>query len=751
MALIDQVKDVCDRLAPFGWRDLLLEVSSGQLDITAANLANELTKNISSIDRTLRGFEDFSIDGNKAIFSRSPSRSLLYHALASPLVVTDHQGVRLGGFPTLAELESVENYVFGVSPPRLQDLLNETGATELSIVVFAYEYRAASDTCSLRRADNVYSRTGVARVGTAEAKYDGFRRGFWPEDAGNPRSIRVIPSRYAAYLSVQSDGDEGEFLPMRFSQGDGLRQFWVPVHKLFDGGECINGMNLAVSLTAEHFNDKIRRVHNLVRNPNDPPTPSTPPFRFFEGIAELSNDPNMGSGVLIPTVHNRLVEPAFDSNGEPITFRVPQNSTRFASFESPTGAAPAYIHARTKVANGVFEDVNDEPDVNSVVRSGGYDALNYVDFTGEGEVRVSVPQLDNNQRVDVDPHPAYSLVAAADFFPSSGQRELSEWTNSNSVPAELRNEIWGVRPRPLCDTRMPANLQFPNNAFDPTEDTVTSLVPLWENLVPSGSPKFTIDAIRSTYLPDDAAGVFAPGWAVSFDVMNNTQHLASYGLGSPFPEDAKLCSALSTFWPAVAPDTARGVSPHTGNPDLLGTVAPMTDEEIGQVGNLPWDGIPGPKIIDVNGQLFAECPSFLHVDYIDSALNNLFTARLTSRIDTPEYKRRVLAMALAYKAMAGNGSLRGIRNELYILSFQVVSSGNSELQQALRDTSRIVGRNVFRIDLCKVSNLQDQPSPADHRKRLFPIIDRRFIFVDPDNRIVLRKNESQPAWSPILG
>ncbi len=557
MALIDKVKDVCDRLAPLGWRDLLLDVSGGQFDIAAANLANELTKNLSLIDRTRRGFEDFSIDGNRAVFSRSPSRSLLYHTLASPLVVTDHQGVRLGGFPTLAELETVENYVFGVSPPRLQDLLNDTGAAELSIVVFAYEYRTASNTCSRRRADNVYSRTGVARVGTAEAKYDGFRRGFWPEDAGIARSIRVIPSRYAAYLSVQSDGEEDEFLPMRFNATDGSRKFWVPVHKLFDGDECINGMNLAVSLTSEHFNDKIRRVHNLVRKPSAPAPPSDPPFRFFEGIAEFSNDPSIGSGTLLPVAHNRLVEPAFDANGEPLTFRLPQNGSGFASFESPNGAAPAYIHARTKVENGVFRDVNDEPDVNSVVKAGGYDALNYVDFTGEGEVRVSVPQLVNNQRVSDDPHPAYSLVAAPDFFPSSGQRELSEWANSNSVPAELRAELWGVPPRPLCDIRMPANLQFPNNSFDSTEDTITALVPLWENLIPSDSPKITTDEARATCLPDDAAGVFAPGWAVSTDALNNTRHLAAYGLGSPFPEDAKLCAALSTFWPAVAPDTAR--------------------------------------------------------------------------------------------------------------------------------------------------------------------------------------------------
>src|SRR5216684_6294591 len=132
------------------------------------------------------------------------------------------------------------------------------------------------------------------------------------------------------------------------------------------------------------------------------------------------------------------------------------------------------------------------------------------------------------------------------------------------------------------------------------------------------------DAIRSSTLPDDAAGEFAPGWDVSVDVQGDietgTPHLAAYGLGSPFPEDAKLCAALSTFWPAVAPDVYRTMSMHTGNPRLRGTVAPLTDEEIGQIGSLPWDGVPGPRVIQMNGQTFVEMASFLNVDYVASAV-----------------------------------------------------------------------------------------------------------------------------------
>jgi hypothetical protein len=74
--------------------------------------------------------------------------------------------------------------------------------------------------------------------------------------------------------------------------------------------------------------------------------------------------------------------------------------------------------------------------------------------------------------------------------------------------------------------------------------------------------------MRFSSLPDDCAGVFAPGWDVAADRLpgrNGAVHLAAYGLGSPFPEDAKLCAALSTFWPAVAPDVFRTFATPIGN------------------------------------------------------------------------------------------------------------------------------------------------------------------------------------------
>src|SRR5215217_5937547 len=66
-SLIDQVTAVCQRLAPEGWRDLLLAVSHDELDITTADLSTMLSQPLSQIDRTIPGFEDFALEGTRGI------------------------------------------------------------------------------------------------------------------------------------------------------------------------------------------------------------------------------------------------------------------------------------------------------------------------------------------------------------------------------------------------------------------------------------------------------------------------------------------------------------------------------------------------------------------------------------------------------------------------------------------------------------------------------------------------------------
>ncbi len=65
----------------------------------------------------------------------------------------------------------------------------------------------------------------------------------------------------------------------------------------------------------------------------------------------------------------------------------------------------------------------------------------------------------------------------------------------------------------------------------------------------------------------------------------------------------------------------------------------MTDEEIGSAGELPWDGVSGPMVVESDGTEAVDYASFDHVDYVRSALDNRFTLAVTGRVDTRPTKR----------------------------------------------------------------------------------------------------------------
>lgn len=738
MALIEQAKLVCDRLAPLGWRDLLYEVTNGELDISQPNpaaLRDALLKPLAVVDRNVEGFSDFSLGGNQGITPRSAASSLLYHALASPCV-----GRGLDVFPTMTEIDTIENLVFGIEPVSIDALADGVGlgsGDQFSIAVFAYEYRPAKDTCARVQADFALSRCGIARVGTHEPRWDERNRGFQSEVESDPFGFHVCPVRYGAFLSVTtSNNPTGQ---MRPQPRDDTLIFISPVHKLFPGDDCLAGMDLALKWNGFHYNDKIRRTREKTLGMTT--QPNTPPFVLVD-LAEI------GDGLVTPIPRPRLIEPAM-FNGKPLTFGVPQSNSQFASqfaaLEPATHnlnnmeirPAPAYVHARTKVEpNGTHTDLNDHNDVRNQVRGGNYDALHYVDFTGDGFIEVTIPALSDHRRVKKNTIPAYSLLAAPDFFPSAGQRELFEM-----VP----QSFWGVVPQPLCDTRLPANLQAPKNRFNAADKTITSIVPVYGAVSVAPVRPLSTDVVRHSSLPDDAAGVIAPGWDVSTDVdKNNIHHLAAYGLGSPFPEDAKLCAALSTFWPAVAPDAARAMSSHTGNQRLLGTVAPLSDAEIGQqLPTIPWDGVTGPRLVEFNGQTFVEFESFLHVDYIQTALAGRFTSRFTGRVTAEMYAQRMNALHAIY------ARLKVDRNNVLILSFRHVANDDEELQRAQTDAATLFRNEVYRVSLLRAGDTLEEKHPSNHRKKLLPASVRFLFFVEPDSKTILHRRSDQTLWRKL--
>jgi hypothetical protein len=752
--LIDRVRKACRRLAAAGWRDLLTRHG---LNIEAADLEAELSKPLDAIDRSILGFEDFAWEGTCGIEPGKPARSLLFHAFASPRV---GKGLGLKNYPTAAEIEAVENYVYGAQPPSIEDLRMRAGGAHLAIVVFAFEYRPGCDTVHRKHADMSYARTGITRVGTSEAKYLPAARGYLPFVDNDAHQFRVLPCRYAAYIAALLPGEKDAHGPMRFieadakpdtasvqrdkdagqvkqapalvhprNQPDASRHFWIPLHKLFDGPECVRGYNLSVGLSANHVNEKIRRTHLFFgANGHDAgwtePAISDDPFIFRDGIAGFSPDTAVdGSWLLVPFPHRPLIKPAV-YKGKPLAYLVPESTdgTRWQPYQSslnlllkPSAArgAPEYLHARHKVTrNGRQIDLNELPDVIELVRKGGYRARHYQDFTGDGWIDVECRQLalEIPRRL-----PAYSIVATPDFFPAVKQSALMQWTEQ-SVPSGLLNILWPEnpgRPQALSDQRFAANLELAGAGFDPADDTMTAIVGPFG----SGGGRLTqLDRRRderATTLPDAAAGVFAPGWDVAFDrtleadpndngqLTSGVSFLTTYGLGSPFVEDSKLCAALSAFWPAVAPDTARTFGPIPN----YATATPLTDEVIGLGSGKPepWDGIAGPKV-DRKGKT-VEYTALAYGDYVEAALHHRFNIGEIAQTSVEEYVARTLTMAGVYRALMATS--RADKAKWCLLSFRRPAPSDPDLAQATGSTKRQLHPDfTYRFEMIEHKNLR---------------------------------------------
>lgn len=732
MALIDQVKDICTRLAPGGWHNLLLHHG---LNILAPSLQDEL-RNILKVDRTLAGFEDFALSGVRGIEPGNPALSLLFHALANANVTVDAKGNPLQIYPTAAELETVMNYVYGSQPPSLQQLKERANGAPMAVVVFANEYRPAPDTVHKEQADMCFSRTGISRVGTAEPLYDAQSRGFLPFVADDNHAIRVLPARYAAYIAIQRKGNATTFGPMRVREEDETLDFWVPLHKLFNGTECIAGLSLDVQLTAMHKNEKIRRLHLMLGAGSgwEEPDISQPPFVITEGLGNWLCEQEFGAGLMAASPRRFLVEAA-QYKGKPLTFNVPKSPRLLASTLIGPENAPEYVHIRHKVDDaGNLVNFNQQPGVLSELEKGDFRALHYLDFTADGWIQAQCPALDTAFPTRI---PAYSLLCAPDFYPLCNQRHLSEWLETLSP--DIQKAVFQTPPECLSDSRYAANIQSFPTLFSSTDVSVTAIVGHHGSTVgqSTAAKPDTASAKRASCLPDAAAGVFAPGWdvgAVEYESSSGAvPHLAAYRLGSPFPEDAKLCAALSSFWPAVAPDAAQSFEPDAGAGP---TIKPMLDQEIGITSGFSWDGIPAPHSIITNNVTQIAYHSYHYGDYTESALEGKFSLALTGKIDTLEYQRRIDAFRRVKLAL---GSLH---EKWFIRSFKTITSDDLRELDSPLNSNVTLDTTAYRFELYRY-----EPSASPHfNKTLIKVIETSNYLVWP--HVIFHQSGARP-WQPV--
>ena len=790
--LIDGVAAACRRLAPLGWRQLLLEVTDNALDIGATDLSRELAKPLPRIDRDTPGFGDFNVTGIRAIEPRHPDRSLLYHAFAAPTVVADSKETELRGFPTLAEIEAVEDYVYGVEPPRLEDLRGYAGTRPLGIVVYALQYRNAPMSVHGRHAELCFARSGIARLGTIEPLYDAKARNFIAVDPARPFDFRVVPRRFAAYLAIRMDGASDSFGPQDPLPQDNGLQFWVPIHKLFNGRECIAGLDLQVNLARGLRNDEIAMFHRfldlngLQNNWSGEDLEQYPFVIKDEKIGSLSQRPDFGSGVLEP--RPGPLSSKAEYKGHLLTFpvdgaytRIPAN-LQFSSLQVLPAVAetveprymedsaqhtqrpgPEYVNIRHKLRpDGTIENLNLDPDLTQIMRQGGYQTLHYIDGAGDGWIEAHCPQLDALVAAHM---PAYCMVALPDFFPRVSQRELMLWWR-DKVPKPVRDALWAIQPLALSQTRIAGNITLPV-AFSLEDTTITAIVSQPED---AAGPVQTPNGpwtIEKTGLPDGSPGLFDPGWDTSQGIYFRDperplqKFLAGYGLGSPFIEDAKLCAALGAYWPGVAPDATRTFQPDKrigGEFYPYPTIVPLTDEEIGSAPiangqSMPWDGVHGPHASTFQGRPVAAYTDARRVDYID--LLGTMTAALTSKIDTPEYQARILAMEAVYWALGIHdpdfvkryGAKEAVFKVLQakaawaVLSFRAIRQDDADLAAAQQATgARLAGSRHYFFHVYRWG--KQFPDPDKMTIAYVEMLEQVFAYVSNDTVLLRHDNGS---------
>ncbi len=759
MPLLDDVSAICTALAKNGWADLLRQVAGLNIELTGKALADELARKLNQIDRTIPGFEDFAADGRQAIEPGMPSRSLLFHALAKPRLGVwpenySHGLPVLKRFPALPEIEIVENYVYGCAPPSIAELRLRADGAPLALIVCVAEYRPAAQTVHQKHADMCYSRTGITRIGTTEHRYLRESRGF-TGSVDKRNQVRVVPCRYSAYIAAQIKGSERSFGPMRpipkgttNSAGaavkpDDERMFWVPLHKVFSGRDCIRAMDLRLEFRSDHRNEKLRRVflsmastgsvnQQALRFLNE--FPFVIPQSELVEVSRLSaslSDVILPSSIVISPLPRPLVERAcFERN--PVTLHVaPERMDEFGALEiaelpDGTRKAPEFLYVRTRAQK---VKPSSQPRVDRHTKGNeGYEAQLFIDRTGDGWVRAQCQQLGIDLAQSL---PAYSIVAAPDPYPAVKQADIFDWWQQ-SAPAELKKTIFpkaeGDLPvEPLSDARLAANLMFRRTTtsltssrntavkdtssdvgvpiFDPGDDSYTAIVSAPHSGRGTATQVDVFDDERDSPLPDGAAGLFAPGWDVSTDVdqtdAKRITHLAAYGGGLPFLEDARICAALSGFWPAVAPDASRLYAMN-----LFPSVTPIPDSRLG------WDGLAAPKVVrnpKDRSPGIAELYSLNQTDYVRQYEEAGFDFRGIAQVSAEDYKLWTLLMARVYQALGATDT--GAKAKWSVISFDLAEPRDTEEAHKATGSRLADPYRFFMIQATRVSSSSSAPKP----------------------------------------
>jgi hypothetical protein len=248
-----------------------------------------------------------------------------------------------------------------------------------------------------------------------------------------------------------------------------------------------------------------------------------------------------------------------------------------------------------------------------------------------------------------------------------------------------------------------------------------------EGIPPTGSDRYADPS--TAFLPDAASGIFDPGWDISFSGNEEADFFASYGLGNPFPEDAKLCAALNSYWPSVAPDATRtfGLFPPAWDAT---TAIPLMDDELGYHPSHPlvvlgkvkpspgWDGEFGPFFEKGYNQV--NYADIALSDYVSHALGGAFSVSHLARITPREFFRRMNAIR-ACIAVLPEFPKRVSSTRLLLVSAEKVRNWRESLERA---DSRLDGEGyIFHFAVLDTKEIY----PSKYHGRAVRLVRKHYI------------------------
>lgn len=405
---------------------------------------------------------------------------------------------------------------------------------------------------------------------------------------------------------------------------------------------------------------------------------------------------------------------ALDFGASDVLFRGGRFTTEF---HSPRNG-PVFVNIRYRMSAETGDALQHlEPSVKDweqTIRDGGYWAALFQDNLCDGCVQGEfipknpLPGKDYSvaQRlVKLPILPAFSLVAAPDFFSLADPFDLSALDNFFLEGGT--ESVSGARVRANPNLRLPGSSQPAFPLIPPTNSveaaatyTVTAVVSAAAARQCSPIPR---DYESTNSLPDSASNIFAPGWDVTYADADgqNSFYFASFGLGSPFPEDMKLCAAANGMWAALSPDASRtfygslegiGTTIMNTRKRRPSTAVPLLDWELGwhprspavrhygQHSSLGWDGEQGPflEISERQRQININFTDINRADYVVNALKSSMNMSLLQPLTSQALLARMEALRTCIRHLPGSNAVR--LSKLWLVSAEEIPAWSGGAQ-----------------------------------------------------------------------